>query len=132
MTCQSVAELLLRRAWFPGDTDLDQLGKIFQALGTPSQDTWPGCACLPQYVEFQTTAPPPLRNTFRQARPCSCAPADREPLFPLLIQTCLVVRWYSKAALPPRAAVAPAEVHAMPGTGLAGAGRVSCKTHVAL
>ncbi|CAK0783466.1 hypothetical protein CVIRNUC_006665 [Coccomyxa viridis] len=61
------AELLLRRAWFPGDTDLDQLGKIFQALGTPSQDSWPGCACLPQYVEFQTTTAPPLRNTFRQA-----------------------------------------------------------------
>ena len=79
MACISVAELLLRRAWFPGDTDLDQLGKIFQALGTPSQDTWPGCACLPQFVEFQTTTAPPLRNTFRQARHCSRMPADRDP-----------------------------------------------------
>lgn len=56
----------MRRAWFPGETDLDQLGKIFQALGTPNQDTWPGCAALPQFVEFQATTAPPLRNTFRQ------------------------------------------------------------------
>ena len=61
-----LAELLLRRAWFPGDTDLDQLGKIFQALGTPSQDNWPGCTALPQFVEFQPTTAPPLRNIFRQ------------------------------------------------------------------
>ena len=64
--CVSYAELLLRRAWFPGETDLDQLGKVFQALGTPNQDTWPGCTALPQFVEFQATTAPPLRNTFRQ------------------------------------------------------------------
>ena len=84
MACGSVAELLLRRAWFPGDTDLDQLGKIFQVLGTPSQDSWPGCACLPQFVEFQATPAPPLRNTFRQACLCSRTPADRESLHHLL------------------------------------------------
>lgn len=60
------AELLLRRAWFPGDSDLDQLGKIFQGLGTPTEANWPGCTSLPQYVDFQPTPAPPLRNTFRQ------------------------------------------------------------------
>ena len=25
----------------PGDNDLDQLSKIFQALGTPSEQDWP-------------------------------------------------------------------------------------------
>ncbi|EIE18761.1 Pkinase-domain-containing protein [Coccomyxa subellipsoidea C-169] len=61
------AELLLRRAWFPGDSDLDQLGKMFQALGTPTEASWPGCTSLPQYVDFQPTPSAPLRNTFRQA-----------------------------------------------------------------
>jgi hypothetical protein len=36
------AELLLRRPWFPGSSDIDQLGKIFAALGTPTKDSWPG------------------------------------------------------------------------------------------
>jgi hypothetical protein len=26
-------------------TDIDQLGKIFQALGTPNKDNWPGAFC---------------------------------------------------------------------------------------
>lgn len=36
------AELLLRRPWLPGSTDVDQLGKIFAALGTPNEQNWPG------------------------------------------------------------------------------------------
>ena len=81
--CVHAAELLLRRAWFPGETDLDQLSKIFQALGTANQDVWPGCTALPQYVEFQATPAPPLRATFRQARlttvlhPSSCLNQNR-------------------------------------------------------
>ncbi len=59
-------ELLLRRAWFPGDSDLDQLGKIFQALGTPTEANWPGCTSLPQYVDFNPTPAQPLRTIFRQ------------------------------------------------------------------
>lgn len=35
------AELMLRKAYLPGDSDLDQLKKICQALGTPSKDSWP-------------------------------------------------------------------------------------------
>jgi hypothetical protein len=35
-------ELLLRRPWLPGSTDVDQLGKIFAALGTPNEQNWPG------------------------------------------------------------------------------------------
>jgi hypothetical protein len=38
-------ELLLRKPWLPGTTDIDQLGKIFQALGTPNKDNWPGAHC---------------------------------------------------------------------------------------
>lgn len=35
------AELMLRTPYFPGDSDLDQLAKIFAALGTPTDDMWP-------------------------------------------------------------------------------------------
>jgi len=36
-----LAELLLRIPFFPGESDLDQLTKIFQAMGTPTNDNWP-------------------------------------------------------------------------------------------
>jgi serine/threonine protein kinase len=36
-----LAELLLRVPLLQGSTDLDQLSKIFETLGTPSEETWP-------------------------------------------------------------------------------------------
>mmetsp|Transcript_17294 Transcript_17294/g.30879 ORF Transcript_17294/g.30879 Transcript_17294/m.30879 type:complete len:338 (-) Transcript_17294:290-1303(-) len=61
------AELLLRRPWMPGSGDIDQLGKIFQMLGTPTEQQWPGMTELPGYVEFHKTRAPPLRTTFKDA-----------------------------------------------------------------
>jgi cyclin-dependent kinase 7 len=45
------AELLLRRPYFAGTTDLDQLSKVFSALGTPTEADWPGHRTLPDFVE---------------------------------------------------------------------------------
>lgn len=36
-----LAELLLRIPLLPGDTDIDQLQKIFQCMGTPTEEEWP-------------------------------------------------------------------------------------------
>ena len=36
-----LAELYLRRPLFPGQYEIDQLGKIFGILGTPSESEWP-------------------------------------------------------------------------------------------
>ena len=36
-----LAELFLRRPLFPGQYEVDQLGKIFGVLGTPSEAEWP-------------------------------------------------------------------------------------------
>ncbi|XP_048583751.1 cyclin-dependent kinase 7 isoform X1 [Nematostella vectensis] len=36
-----LAELLLRVPFLPGATDLDQLSRTFQTLGTPTEETWP-------------------------------------------------------------------------------------------
>ena len=70
----AAAELLLRRPWFPGNSDIDQLGKIYQALGTPTQEQWPSAAALPHYMEFNPLPAVPLRQTFRQARLSSHPP----------------------------------------------------------
>ncbi|XP_023584906.1 cyclin-dependent kinase 3 isoform X6 [Trichechus manatus latirostris] len=43
------AEMVTRRALFPGDSEIDQLFRIFRTLGTPSEATWPGVTQLPDY-----------------------------------------------------------------------------------
>ncbi|XP_023228918.1 cyclin-dependent kinase 7-like [Centruroides sculpturatus] len=62
-----LAELLLRTPFLPGDTDLDQLDKIFQALGTPTEKDWPGVATLPHYVQFKPCPGTALNNIFTAA-----------------------------------------------------------------
>ena len=41
-----VAELLLRVPFLPGESDLDQLTRIFQALGSPTEESWPVNDCI--------------------------------------------------------------------------------------
>ena len=60
-------ELMLRLPLFEGSSDIDQLGKIFSGLGTPSDAQWPGMRALPDYVEYVPCAPPPLRARFPSA-----------------------------------------------------------------
>eukprot|EP00249_Psilotum_nudum_P024623 c29240_g1_i1 orf=128-1369(+) len=58
------AELILRRPFLQGSSDIDQLGKIFAALGTPRESQWSDMTSLPDYVEFQYCPAPPLRSLF--------------------------------------------------------------------
>ena len=39
-------EMVTKRPLFPGDSEIDQLFKIFRQLGTPSEEDWPGCTQL--------------------------------------------------------------------------------------
>ncbi|NXK56736.1 CDK3 kinase, partial [Chauna torquata] len=43
------AEMVTRKALFPGDSEIDQLFRIFRTLGTPTEATWPGVTQLPDY-----------------------------------------------------------------------------------
>ncbi|XP_014387231.1 PREDICTED: cyclin-dependent kinase 3, partial [Myotis brandtii] len=43
------AEMVTCKALFPGDSEIDQLFRIFRTLGTPSEATWPGVTQLPDY-----------------------------------------------------------------------------------
>lgn len=62
-----LAELLLRVPFLPGDSDLDQLTKIFQALGTPTEEVWPNMKELPDFIQFKHTPGTPLPHIFTAA-----------------------------------------------------------------
>eukprot|EP01135_Chromosphaera_perkinsii_P002979 Nk52_evm1s232 gene=Nk52_evmTU1s232 len=61
------AELMLRNPFLPGESDLDQLNKIFSALGTPTFAQWPGMKKLPDYVQFQEYPAVPFSQIFTAA-----------------------------------------------------------------
>ncbi|KAG8057960.1 hypothetical protein GUJ93_ZPchr0002g24510 [Zizania palustris] len=43
------AEMVNQKPLFPGDSEIDELFKIFRITGTPNEETWPGVASLPDY-----------------------------------------------------------------------------------
>lgn len=61
------AELLLRRPFLPGSSDIDQLGKIFAQFGTPKVSQWPDMIYLPDYMEFGYADPKGMRTLFPMA-----------------------------------------------------------------
>lgn len=61
------AELMLRTPYFAGDSDLDQLSKIFAALGTPTEENWPGLTSLPDYIQFNHSPGTPFKQLFTAA-----------------------------------------------------------------
>ncbi|KAI7493519.1 Cyclin-dependent kinase [Hortaea werneckii] len=44
-----MAEMATRRPLFPGDSEIDEIFKIFRVLGTPSEAEWPGVTSLPDF-----------------------------------------------------------------------------------
>uniref|UniRef100_A0A6B2LN36 Protein kinase domain-containing protein n=1 Tax=Arcella intermedia TaxID=1963864 RepID=A0A6B2LN36_9EUKA len=63
------AELLRSKELFPGRSDLHQLCTIFEILGTPTEQTWPGYSQLPVCSSMEFTVHPPqdLRLLFPSA-----------------------------------------------------------------
>ncbi|XP_050307821.1 cyclin-dependent kinase 2-like [Anthonomus grandis grandis] len=58
-----MAEMLMKRALFPGDSEIDQLYKIFRIMGTPQEDDWPGVQLLPDFkAAFPKWLPKNLRD----------------------------------------------------------------------
>ncbi|KAL7638142.1 UNVERIFIED_CONTAM: hypothetical protein RMT77_011767 [Armadillidium vulgare] len=62
-----LAEMLVRCPYFPGDSDLDQLTRIFTALGTPTDDDWPDMCKLPDFITFKQFDGSPLSDLFPAA-----------------------------------------------------------------
>lgn len=44
-----MAEMISLAPSFPGDSEIDTLFKIFQCIGTPTEENWPGVSSLPDY-----------------------------------------------------------------------------------
>ncbi|CAD6574439.1 MAG: TFIIH complex serine/threonine-protein kinase subunit kin28 [Cyphobasidiales sp. Tagirdzhanova-0007] len=61
------AELMLRLPYMAGETDVDQLNIIFRALGTPTEEEWPGHKELNDYVDFKFQPKSDLRALFTGA-----------------------------------------------------------------
>jgi len=62
-------EMLTSRPLFPGDSEIDQLFRIFRQLGTPTEETWPGVTALADYKQsFPQWAPSPLEKSIRELR----------------------------------------------------------------
>ncbi|KAJ2393916.1 Cyclin-dependent kinase catalytic subunit [Coemansia sp. RSA 2559] len=43
------AEMVKRKPLFPGDSEIDEIFKIFRILGTPTEEIWPDITSLPDY-----------------------------------------------------------------------------------
>ncbi|ESP03930.1 hypothetical protein LOTGIDRAFT_230226 [Lottia gigantea] len=43
------AEMVTKRPLFHGDSEIDQLFRVFRTLTTPTDETWPGVTALPDY-----------------------------------------------------------------------------------
>ncbi len=44
-----IAELVTKQPLFPGDSEIDELYRVFRVLGTPTEAVWPGVSKLPDY-----------------------------------------------------------------------------------
>ena len=43
------AEMCTKRPLFPGDSEVDELFRMFRVLGTPNETSWPGVSRLPDW-----------------------------------------------------------------------------------
>jgi len=64
------AEMARKRPLFIGDSEIDQIFKIFKILGTPDEDIWPGINELPDY---KPTFPKWKQNKLFELTPNLCS-----------------------------------------------------------
>jgi len=75
------AEMITRRPLFPGDSEIDQLFRIFRSLGTPTEDSWPGVTKLP---DFKPVFPRWLPQNMHQVLPVTLSEGGHEMMACLL------------------------------------------------
>ncbi|KAF1327744.1 Cmgc/cdk/cdc2 protein kinase, partial [Globisporangium splendens] len=60
-------EMVNKQPLFPGDSEIDELFRIFRVLGTPDEGSWPGVSSLPDYkTTFPKWRPQPLAKVVPQ------------------------------------------------------------------
>jgi len=64
------AEMVNRRPLFQGDSEIDQLFRIFRVLRTPTEDLWPGVTQLPDFkATFPNWQTLGLKNSMKKIEP---------------------------------------------------------------
>jgi len=64
------AEMVMRQPLFPGDSEIDELFRIFRTLGTPTDEMWPGVSSYRDYkMTFPKWAPRPLSRVVTDLEP---------------------------------------------------------------
>ena len=60
------AEMAMRQPLFPGDSEIDEIFRIFRLLGTPDEAEWPSVRSLPDYKPtFPQWSPVPLEDVVK-------------------------------------------------------------------
>lgn len=54
--------------FFPGSSDIEQLGKIFETCGTPDETEWPEVIDLPCYLPFNPMKAQDIRTVLTSKR----------------------------------------------------------------
>lgn len=106
-----LCELLTLRTTFPGRNDIDQLNRIFDILGTPSEKNWPGASSLPDLSkirfdprQFQgIEASVPRIGICQHLKEVANATVSLDPLSRISASTCLKMPWFASGQLPPAA-----------------------------
>ena len=58
-----IPEMVTGHPLFPGDSEIDELFKVFRLLGTPNENMWHGVSALPDFkTNFPKWQPKPLRE----------------------------------------------------------------------
>ncbi|KAJ5035393.1 uncharacterized protein L3040_007863 [Drepanopeziza brunnea f. sp. 'multigermtubi'] len=60
------AELVIRTPYIAGDTEVGQINLICQAIGTPTEDNWPGVSKLPEYTVPEPVVPVRAKDHYLQ------------------------------------------------------------------
>jgi len=64
------AEMVNKKPLFQGDSEIDQLFRIFRVLRTPTEEIWPDCTKLPDYkVSFPHWSQVTLKQTVKNLDP---------------------------------------------------------------
>lgn len=97
------AEMIRRKPIFQGDSEIDQLFRIFRNMGTPTEETWPGVSQLPDYKHHF----PRWQGTSLAERVGNQLDKDGMDMLAVSHSQCRI----NLAALPP---LRPAEAHQHP------------------
>ncbi|CAK1554651.1 unnamed protein product [Leptosia nina] len=78
------AEMASGKTLFPGDSEIDQLFRVFRALGTPGDDLWPDARLLP---DFRAAFPQwPQKKARTLLPPAVCEDPHAVELFELMLR----------------------------------------------